>query len=176
MAYSSDRSIAVDREAQSSRFKTWIFFIVPIVAILFQIYVPLFFQFLGYLELPLLVTIYLALMRRSQIRGLFIGAAVGLAQDSLSKHPLGIYGICKTLVGYFAASLGLRIDVDQPFVRLLLTFVLFFFHEFLKWVLDRALLAQTYPYDWRETAILAALNSVVGVFLYHFLDRLREDR
>jgi rod shape-determining protein MreD len=176
MSYSTDRALAVDREAQSSRFKTWIFILIPVLAILFQVYVPLFFQFLSFLELPLLVTIYFALMRRSQIRGLFIGAAVGLAQDSLSKNPLGMYGICKTLVGYFAASLGLRIDVEQPFVRLLLTFLLFCFHQFLYWILARALLAQTYPFDWRETAILAALNSVVGVFLYHFLDRLREDR
>jgi rod shape-determining protein MreD len=176
MSYSSDRGLAVDREAQSSRFKTWTFIAVPVLAILFQVYVPLFFRFLGFLELPLLVTIYFALMRRSQIRGLFIGMAVGLAQDSLSNHPLGILGICKTLVGYFAASLGLRIDVDQPFVRLLLTFLLFCFHEFLRWVLERALLAQMYPFAWRETAILAALNSVVGVFFFHFLDRLREDR
>jgi len=176
MSYSSDRTLAVDRENQTSRFKTWTFFLIPILAILFQVYVPLFFQFLGFLELPLLVTIYFALMRRSQIRGLFIGTVVGLAQDSLSNHPLGMFGICKTLVGYFAASLGLRIDVDQPFVRLLLTFLLFCFHQFLYWVLARALLAQTYPFDWKETAILAALNSVVGVFLYHFLDRLRENR
>lgn len=176
MSYSSERELALDRESQSSRFKTWTFFVIPILAILFQVYVPLFFKFLGFLELPLLVTIYFALMRRSQIRGLFIGAIVGLAQDSLSKNPLGMFGICKTLVGYFAASLGLRIDVEQPFVRLLFSFLLFCFHQFLYWVLARALLAQTYPFDWREMAILAALNSVVGVFLYHFLDRLKEDR
>jgi rod shape-determining protein MreD len=176
MSYSSDRELAVDRNAQSSRFKPWTFFVVPAIAILFQVYVPLFFKFLSFLELPLIVVIYFALMRRSQIRGLFIGALVGLAQDSLSNRPLGMFGICKTLVGYFAASMGLRIDVEQPFVRLLLTFLLFSFHQFLYWVLARALLAQTYPFDWRETAILAALNSVVGVFLYHFLDRLREDR
>jgi rod shape-determining protein MreD len=176
MSYSSDRELAVDRTAQSSRFKTWTFFIIPVLAILFQIYVPLFLPFLSYLELPLMVTIYFALMRRSQIRGLFIGAMVGLAQDSLSNRPLGMFGICKTLVGYFAASLGLRIDVEQPFVRLLVSFLLFCFHQFLYWVLARALLAQAYPFDWRETAILAALNSVVSVFLYHFLDRLREDR
>jgi rod shape-determining protein MreD len=176
MPYSSDRSLALDREAQISRFKTWIIIVVPVLAILCQVYLPLFFQFLHFLELPLLVTIYFALMRQSQIRGLFIGAAVGLAQDSLSKNPLGMSGICKTLVGYFSASLGLRIDVEQPMVRLLLTFLLFCFDKFLYWVLARALLAQAYPFDWSDTAILAALNSVVGVFLYHFLDRLRRDR
>jgi rod shape-determining protein MreD len=176
MSYSSDRELAVDRTAQSSRFKPWAFFAIPILAILFQIYVPLFLPFLSYLELPLMVVIYFALMRRSQVRGLFIGALVGLAQDSLSNNPLGMFGICNTLVGYFAASFGLKIDVEQPFVRLLMTFLLFFFQKFLYWVLTRALLAQASLFDWRETAILAALNSVVGVFLYHFLDRLREDR
>ena len=176
MSYSSDRELAVDRTAQSSRFKTWTFFAIPVLAILFQIYVPLFLPFLSYLELPLMVIIYFALMRRSQIRGLFIGAAVGLAQDSLSNNPLGMFGICNTLVGYFAASFGLRIDVEQPFVRMMLTFLLFYFQKFLYWVLERALLAHANPFDWRETAILAALNSVVSVFLYHFLDRLREDR
>jgi len=176
MAYSIERGTMLDRQAQSSRFKPWTFAVVPILAILFQVYVPLFLPFLSYLELPLIVTIYFSLMRRSQIRGLFIGALVGLAQDSLSKNPLGMFGICKTLVGYFAASIGLRIDVEQPFVRLLLSFVLFCFHQFLYWVLARALLAQAYPFNWRETAVLAALNSVVSVFLYHFLDRLREER
>jgi hypothetical protein len=70
----------------------------------------------------------------------------------------------------------LKIDVEQPFVRLLMTFLLFSFQKFLYWVLTRALLAQASLFDWRETAILAALNSVVAVFLYHFLDRLRQDR
>ena len=95
------------RETQISRFRAWVLFLVPLAAILFQVYVPLFFQFLAYLELPLLVTVYFALMRRSPIGGLLVGALVGLAQDSLSKNPLGMFGITKTLVGYFAASVGL---------------------------------------------------------------------
>ena len=73
MSYSSDRELAIDRTAQSSRFKPWVFIVVPVLAILFQIYVPLFFKFLSYLELPLMVVIYFALMRRSrgkdQVRG-----------------------------------------------------------------------------------------------------------
>src|SRR3712207_2785872 len=88
--------------------------IVPLVAILFQVYLPRFFQYLGYLELPLLVTVYHALMQRQPISGLLFGAAIGLAQDSLSPHPLGMFGIVKTLVGYFAASVSMRFDVDNP--------------------------------------------------------------
>src|SRR5438477_11442441 len=81
---------------------------IPLAAILFQVYVPRFVTRLAYLELPLLATIYFALKTRSPLAGVFFGAATGLAQDSLSYHPLGMFGIVKTLVGYFAASVSQR--------------------------------------------------------------------
>lgn len=161
------------RESQISRFRAWALIAVPLAAILFQVYIPLFFQFLSFLELPLLVTIYFALMRRSPIAGLFVGMLVGLAQDSLSKNPLGMFGIVKTLVGYFAASVGMRFDVDHPFVRLVLAFFFFFFHQFFYWVLTRALLAQQIAFDVQRTLFLGLLNAVVAVSLFHFLDKLR---
>src|SRR5258708_35073011 len=141
MTYSGDRILlGMHGESRISKFRPWVLFVVPLIAILFQVYVPLFFRFLAYLDLPLLVTVYFSLMRRSPIAGTFIGAFIGLAQDSLSKNPLGTYGIVKTLVGYYAASVGLRFDVDHPFMRLLLGFVFFFFHQFFSLGLSRALL------------------------------------
>ena len=114
-------------------------------------------------------------MRRSQIGGLFIGAFIGLAQDSLSiKQPLGMFGIVKTLVGYFAASVGLRIDVEHSVIRFLLTYFFYFFHQFLYWVLARGLLGRQIPFEIQRTLVLGLLNAVVGVTLFHFLDRLRE--
>ena len=172
---STDRIlIGNTRESQISRFRAWVLLLVPLAAILFQVYIPLFFQFLGYLELPLLVTVYFALMRRSPVHGLFVGAMVGLAQDALSKNPLGMFGIAKTLVGYFAASVGLRIDVEHPFIRLLLCFFFYFFHQFFYWVLTRALLGQQMTFEVHRTVMLALLNAVVGVSLFHFLDKLKE--
>src|SRR5215470_20418003 len=124
MPYSGERILlSSQREGQVSRFRAWVMVAVPLAAILFQVYVPLFFQFLGFLEMPLLVVVYFALMRRSQVHGLMVGALVGLAQDSLSKNPLGMFGISKTLVGYFAASVGMRFDVDHGLIRLLLCFL-----------------------------------------------------
>jgi rod shape-determining protein MreD len=177
MSYSSDHILLnSQREGQVSRFRAWVMLVVPLVAILFQIYVPLFFQFLRFLEMPLLVVIYFALMRRSQISGLAIGALVGLAQDSLSpKIPLGMYGIVNTLVGYFAASVGMRLDVDHGLLRLVLCFFFYLFHQFFYWVMARALLGQQQlVFEWPETLALGLLNAVVGVALFHFLDRLRE--
>src|SRR5215469_795549 len=139
MSDSSRILLSTQREGQVSRFRAWVFLLVPLAAILFQVYVPLFFQFLGFVEMPLLVVIYFALMRRSQINGLMIGALVGLAQDSLSKNPLGVFGIDKTLVGYFAASVGVRIDAENGIVRMLLVFFFYVFHQCFYWVMVQAL-------------------------------------
>src|SRR5579871_758219 len=176
MSYSGEERILLSsqREGQVSRFHVAVMVLVPLAAILFQVYVPLFFQFLGYLEMPLLVVVYFALMRRSQIGGLLIGAVIGLAQDSLSKAPLGMFGIVKTMVGYFAASVGVRLDVDNGVIRLFLAYFFYVFHQFFYWVMARALLAQQVSFDVQRTLILGLLNAVVAVALFHFLDKLRE--
>jgi len=175
MSYSNSRILlSSQREGQVSRFRAWVIAVVPLLAILFQVYVPLFFQFLSILELPLLVVMYFAIMRRNQIGALLLGAVVGLAQDSLSKNPLGIFGIVNTLVGYFAASVGMRLDVDQGVIRMLLSFFFYLFHQLMRWVLVRALLGQELAFEVQKTLILALLNAVVGVSLFHFLDKLRE--
>jgi rod shape-determining protein MreD len=175
MTYSGERVLLnSQRESQVSRFRAWVLLAVPLAAILFQVYVPLLFPFLSFLEMPLLVVIYFALMKRNQISGLMTGALVGLAQDSLSKTPLGIFGIVKTLVGYFAASMGLRIDVDHAFVRLLLIFFFYVFHQLFYWVMVQALLNRPFTIEPQSLLIAAGLNALVGVTLFHFLDKLRE--
>jgi len=99
---------------------------------------------------------------------------IGLAQDALSPpNPLGMFGIVKTLVGYFAASASLRFDVENPMIRLVLGFFFFFFHQFFYWVLAHALLSETVDFDLQRTLVVAVLNAMVAVPLYHILDKLR---
>jgi rod shape-determining protein MreD len=175
MSEVSDRILITSaRENRVARFRRWGMIVIPLTAILFQVYVPLFFQFLRSLELPLLVTVYFALLRRNAVAGTFIGAGIGLVQDSLSHEPLGMFGIVKTLVGYFAASVGMRFDVEHIVVRFLLGFFFFFFHQFFYWVLTRALLGQHMLFNVKETLLLGLINAVVGISLFHFLDRLKE--
>ncbi len=171
----SDRIlISSVRERGVARFRKWGIILVPLAAILFQVYVPLFFRFLAYLELPLLVTVYFALMRRQQLLGMSLGTVVGLVQDSLSHQPLGMFGIVKTLVGYFAASVGMRFDVDNIILRFILALFFFCFHQFFYWVLARALLGQFVPFDVQQTFFIGLLNAAVGISLFHFLDKLKE--
>jgi rod shape-determining protein MreD len=162
------------RSRTAPRFQPVSIFLVPLGAILLQVYLPQLFSYLSYLELPLLVTVYFALMRRSPVVGTFFGAAVGLAQDSLSHQPLGMFGIVNTLVGYFAASVSMRFDVDNPFIQFLLAFFFYFFHQFFYWVLARAMLGQPLDFNPQQSLVLGALNAVVAIPLYLLLDKTRD--
>lgn len=177
MEYPAGSRMMVDsaRQVRSATYPFWVYLAVPLLALLIQVYLPLFqtLQFVSQIELPLLVTIYFALMRHSQMRGMAIGALLGLAQDSLFQQHLGMYGICKTLVGYFAASIGMQFDVEHAFVRLVLCFIFYLFHQFFFWVLQRSLLDQPAVFQIRMELILALVNAVIGVVLFHFLDKLR---
>ena len=114
-------------------------------------------------------------MRPNQIASLLFGAFVGLAEDSLApaKLPIGMYGITKTLVGYFAASVSMRFNVENSLIRLVLCFFFYIFHAFLYWVMRRALLGQLVPLDPQETLIHGALNAAVALPLYLILDKMK---
>jgi rod shape-determining protein MreD len=173
--FTTDRLLTeVPRRNRAKRFRPLSILLVPLAAILFQVYLPRFFQYLGYLELPLLVTVYYALMKRQPIPSLFFGMAIGLGQDSLSHHPLGMFGIIKTLVGYFAASVSMRFDVDNPVMQFVLGFFFFFFHQFFYWVLSRALLSQQVDFHVQQTLLFGLLNAVVALPLFLLLDKMRE--
>ena len=162
-------------QVRQARFSTWVYFAIPLGALLVQVYLPLFrpLQFVRYIELPLLATIYFAIMRRSQLHGLVIGMLLGLGQDSLFYQKIGMYGIAKTMVGYFSASVGLQFDVENAFVRVVLALVFYLFHQFLYWVLQRGLLDQPVPFDLQRELLLALVNGVIAMALYHLLDKLR---
>jgi rod shape-determining protein MreD len=75
--------------------------------------------------------------------------------------------------GYFSASIALRIDVEHPAIRWLVCFMFFMFDQFMLWILERALLDLNVAFDYRQALLLGFLNAVVGVALFHFLDRLK---
>jgi rod shape-determining protein MreD len=161
------------KRVNRSGIRPLVLFAAPLLAILFQVYVPRFVEPLAYLELPLLLTVYFALMKRHPIKGSLIGAAIGLAQDALSHLPLGLFGIVKTLVGYFAASVSQRFDVGNPALRFLLSFFFFLFHQFFHWVLARALLGQQWSLHPTQAVMVSFLNAVIAAPLFLVLDKLK---
>jgi rod shape-determining protein MreD len=157
------------------RLRPWVMWVFPIAAILFQVFVPLYLSLFSYLELPLLVTIYFAMTRRSQVAGIFIGAGIGLAQDALSHQPIGLLGMVKTLLGYTAASLGVRLDTENVLVRFSLGFLGLICHQGLQWGLRRILLGEAASFEILATFLAAFANGAVAVPLFHLLDKLREN-
>jgi rod shape-determining protein MreD len=163
------------RESWFSRFQVLALAAITLVAIIGKVYLPRLIPNTEWLELPLLLTVYFGLMRRSQLASLLFGAFVGLAEDSLSPAniPIGMYGITKTLVGYFAAAVSVRFDVESTLIRVVLSFFFYFFHAFFSWIMRRALLGQMVPFDPQETFVHGALNAVVAIPLFLILDRMK---
>ncbi len=168
----SDQVMGARRRPRAWRFRSLLWLPIPISAILFQVYTPMFIGYLAFLEAPLLVTVYYALTRREPIPGLLAGCAIGLAQDAFSHNPIGLFGIAKSLVGYLAGSLSQRVDVDNLVIRFLAGFVFFFFHQFLYWALATALLSQKLALDPIQTVVMSVLNALVAVPLFAALDKL----
>ena len=55
---------------------------------------------LSWFDLPLVVTIYFLVGRRIPIQGTIMGAALGLFEDALTHHAIGVNGIAITVVGW----------------------------------------------------------------------------
>jgi rod shape-determining protein MreD len=169
----SDRFLGTRRQAGSrSSSRPLALVMIAVMSVLFQVYAPRFLTYISFLELPLLVTTYLSLLWRKPVNGLLVGCAIGLAQDAFSHQPIGIFGIVKTLVGYFAASLSLRVDVENLFIRFLIGLLFYCFHQLTYWVLVGTLLAQVLPFGIAEVLLFSVLNGLVAVPLFGLLDRL----
>jgi len=108
-----------------------------------------------------MVTIYFGLSRRNPSTGLLLGMVIGLLRDSLSAVPLGLYGIAGTIIGYFASSIGARLDTEHPAARFALTAAFFVAHQGLIVVTRRILLAQPGPWLNTHLFIAALCNALV---------------
>src|SRR5215471_15804149 len=127
-----------------------------LIAVVLQSFLPVYIAKAGMLDLPLLGTIY------------------GLLQDSLSKTPLGLFGIAKTVIGYLASSIGARLDTEHPAARFALTGAFFVLHQGIVILIQKLLLAQPQPWFTMRLLVACLVNATLGVFLYYLLDRLRK--
>jgi rod shape-determining protein MreD len=148
--------------------------IIPLAAIFLQAFIPLRLPFFSTIDLPLLVTIFFAVARRNQISGLITGSIIGLLQDSLTHQPIGLFGIAKTVVGYGASSLGVKLDVENAGSRFLVTFGFYLLHEIVYFTVARGLVGQATAWRWGYTVTAAVANGVVALPLFLLLDRFKQ--
>jgi rod shape-determining protein MreD len=148
--------------------------LIPLVAVFFQAWIPLRFPFFSIFDLPLLVTIGFATARRNPLAGLFTGGLIGILQDALTNHPIGLYGISKTVVGFGASSLGIKLDVENAGARFLLTIFFYAVHEVVRFLIARGLVGSHMAWSWPHELVSGLANAVLGVFVFMLLDRAKQ--
>ena len=148
--------------------------LVPLIALFLQAFIPLKFPLFMIFDLPLLVVLFFAVARRSQVAGLMTGAVIGLLQDSLTHQNIGLYGIAMTVVGYGASSLGVRIDVENIGSRFLGTMFFYLVHEVVYFVVARGMVQTNVQWVWSHEMLAALANGLLAVPLFALLDRLKQ--
>jgi len=146
---------------------------VPLAALFLQAFLPRIISFFSIFDLPLLVTIFFAVARRNQVSGLLTGGVIGILQDSLAHRYVGLYGIAKTVVGYVASSLGVKLDLENPGARLMVTFGFYILHEIVYFLVARLLVREAVGFRWGHLAFAALCNAALAVILFMILDRFK---
>lgn len=156
------------------RFNPAVVVVVVLLALILQAFLPVKLHFFNAFDLPLIVTIFFAVARRSQVTGCLTGAVIGLLQDSLSDQPLGVFGISKSIVGYAASSLGAKIDVENPGSRLLMTFGFYLLHDAIYMVIARGLVGIQQQWLWTHELRNALANAVLAIVIFAVLDKFKQ--
>jgi rod shape-determining protein MreD len=146
---------------------------VPLAAIFIQSFVTKHVFWLAIFDLPLLVTIFFAVARRHPISGLATGAAIGIVQDSLTTHLIGVFGIAKTVIGYISSSLGVKLDVENPGSRMIICFGFYLLHQAIYLLISRGLAGEAFSFAWSRLLLGAFANALMAVPLFAILDRFK---
>jgi rod shape-determining protein MreD len=161
------------RDLEIHRYPAPLYLAAPLLALVLQALLPRLVGRWAYFDLPLVITVYFALGRRSPIQGMFMGGIMGVFEDALTSRAIGINGIAKTVAGYLAASVGVRIDVQNSLIRLMLNFVLSLLCSGIDVFINRVLLGLESRWEWMSMLYLAIGNSVVALFVFPLLDRFQ---
>jgi rod shape-determining protein MreD len=161
------------RDVEVHRYPLLAYAIVPLIALVLQAWLPRLLGPYAWFDLPLLVTIFFALGRRNPLHGTVTGIVMGLFQDALTHQPIGINGIAKTIVGFLAGSVGIRFEVDNQTIRVLLTIVLSMFANTIYFLVSHFLLGLTPEWRWLNDLLCTAGNALLALVLFPLLDRLR---
>jgi rod shape-determining protein MreD len=102
-----------------------------------------------------------------------MGAAMGLFEDALTHHAIGVNGIAKTVVGFLAASVGIRIEVENLTIRFMLSFGLSLLSSVIYLFVTRFMLGLTVEWSWLAELFRAMGNALIALVLFPLLDRLQ---
>lgn len=170
------RRMSTRHELEQHTFHPVVILLAIAVMLFLGMYLPHIFPRFALLDLPLIVVIYFAVSLRSPIAGTLIGSSVGILQDLSTNTPIGIMGIAKSIVGYTAASISLRIDVENVISRAILNFGFTLLQSCILFAVNHWMLnLPSYRLLWLHELLRACVNTVVALPLSFLLDRARKD-
>lgn len=161
------------RDLEIRRYPLAVYVLTPLAAVVLQAWLPRVLGRFTYMDLPLLVTIYFALVRRNPIHGTLLGAGLGMLQDGLTQGAIGIHGIANSVCGYLSASIGIRFVVENALLRVVLNFLFSLLASALVVFVSKELLALGAQWNWLDEGLKAAGNAVIGLGLFPLLDRMQ---
>jgi rod shape-determining protein MreD len=159
------------RELGMRSYPLLVYALATLTALVLQAWLPRLMHGYAWFDLPLVVTIYFALARRDPIQGTMMGASMGIFEDALTHHAIGVNGIAKTVAGFLAGSVGVRIDVDNYIIRMMVTFLLSLLNGAIYVFIYRVLLGLDQEWRGLEELMKAVGTSLAAMVLYPLLDR-----
>jgi rod shape-determining protein MreD len=148
-----------------------VYVLAMLAALVLQAWLPRMLHGYTWFDLPLVITVYFALARRDPIQGTLMGAGMGIFQDALTHHAIGVNGIAKTVAGFLAGSVGARINVDNFAIRMMMTFLLSLLSSAIYVIIYRVLLGMDQEWRVLEVLMTAVGSSLAAMVLFPLLDR-----
>ncbi len=161
------------RRKEVFRVRPAVLLISAFISLLLQTFLPLTTPAARLFDFPLLVTIYFSVFRQHKIFGIWLGTILGLLQDALSHGYLGIMGAADAVIGYLAASVGIKLNLEGILARGLLTGLLVIVHDLCVFGLLHAMLETPPPLRSFDMVSSALVNMATALLLFQILDRFK---
>jgi rod shape-determining protein MreD len=159
------------RDMGMRRYPLLVYALATMAALVLQAWLPRMLHSHAWFDFPLVVTVYFALARRDPIQGTMMGAGMGIFEDALTKNAIGVNGIAKSVAGFLAGSVGVRINVDNFVIRLIITFLLSLLSGAIYLFIYRVLLGMDQEWRGLEELMKAVGSSLAAMILFPLLDR-----
>jgi rod shape-determining protein MreD len=152
--------------------------LVIALAVLIESQASQYWDALRYVDLPLIVTVYFALMR-DPVLGMLAGYAAGLSGDlAPGAGPIvGVGGFSKTLIGFVVATVAVRFSLEGPLVRVLVIGFSSLVNSMLYVGLYNVMNQEIARTGWPDVLMMrvafeTAANLIFGVIIFWILDKI----
>jgi rod shape-determining protein MreD len=101
---------------------------------------------------------------------MFAGSLAGLVQDALTSGIIGIGGLAKAIVGFFAGAVGQQFIVTAALPRLVMFAAATVVHALVFMGLYVVLNLRTFHSPWRTILAQALANALVGMIAFMVIE------